>query len=943
MNPHSNKSRWVWADGSGGGRNVFVMFRRRFRLDAMPESAVLHLFADNLYRLRVNGHVVATGPARFSPGHPEYDTHDLRKLLVAGDNEILVEANAKGTSSFQAMPSRGGFIAWGSAGDADFTTPGAWECLESRAWDQWAEPFSFAQGPVEILDLRRLAEEVGAAWSAPVPVENPEHWGALTPRSIPLPSRAQLVPEKIVALGDLRGGTFRIGFRVPADNGKFSLRRHGRFLFFTHIFSPFAQEVPCGVFWGPVFCNGEKLVHENCPDLGNRQNTVLPLRAGWNFLAGAPDALAPCWPWMMELPDGLGLRVAALPPEISAFGWDIPQSAAFVFSMPSASVDHWKQSMPSSLADLPRGELTWICEPAAHAATSPAREMAWDQLKSPSAAPSEARFPITLNAPGSAAATAVFDFGCEFLGHVRVRVRAPEGTVLDIGYDERLRGDGCIGFFTNHPFVNNADRFVLRGGGEEIESFHERGGRFLQITARDAAGPVVLEQVEVLKFEPDLDWSGAFSCSSDLMNWTWDAAAATIRASTSDGWIDPWRERAMYLGDCLVEMDAARCLTRDRRLDRWALRLWARTQREDGQMLDAVPSDHETALCDYSLIWIFLLRDHWAATGDTALVGELFPHVLRVLASPVWQADQSGLWVAHPGCTVFVDWGAPDLAKSGTNACLNAFRFRALEYAAEMASTCGIDPADFRNQAAGLAKAFDKAFWDPQTGRYCAAVVDGRKSLASALHANTLVLAFGLASPSRHESIHAYLAPALLGNHLAGGDRLELYFLHYALEALVRIGDFALAEQIIASHFGLMRERGAWTLWETLNGGKRPTGSHCHGWACSPTAYFHHHVLGIQTGHPLPPSTVRFSPASESLENASGTVPHLLGNIRAKWLVENGTLFASIYLPHGLDLVFEPRGKLAGLEAKLAVNGHAAGLPLKFPGSTPHQSAAVFA
>lgn len=926
----SNNSEWVWSDSSGGGRNVFALFRRRLRLDAIPERAVLDLFADGLYRVQVNRRVVGCGPARFSPGHPEFDSHDLRGLLVCGDNEIVVEANARGTSCFQAMPSRGGFIAWGSAGDADLSTPGEWECLRSDARDQWAELFSFAQGPVEIVDLRLLAEEMNADWSAPVLVEHPEHWGKLVPRSIPAPSRAAHAPKRILAHADLRTGMLRTGFRVPADNGKFSLRRHGRSLFFTHVFSPVSRDVRCGLFWGPVFCNGTRLVHEDCPALGNRQEAVVPLRAGWNFLAGAPEALAPCWPWMIEYPDGLGLRFAALPDEICAPGWDVPASAAFVFSMPSHAIGHFKDSLPASLAELPRGELVWIAEPASNLAGSPAREMAWDILeKNPSVAsvPSDTRFPLALNSPGSGAATAVFDFGREFLGRVRVRVLAPEGTVLDIGYDERLRGDGCIGFFANHPFVNNADRFILRGGGGEIESFHERGGRFLQITARDAAGPVVLENVEVLASEPDMDWCGEFSCSSDVMNWTWDAAAATIRASTSDGWIDPWRERAMYLGDCLVEMDAARCLTGDRRLDRWALRLWAQTQRDDGQMLDTAPSDHETPLCDYSLIWIFLLRNHWGATGDTPLVEELFPNVLRVLESPVWQERPDGLWAVHPGCPVFVDWGAPDEAKTGTNACLNAFRFRALEYAAELAAATGRDPTAFSEQAARLAKNFRNAFWDPGLGRFSAALVDGQHSRACALHANTLALAFGLATPPQQERIHAYLVPALLENHLADGDRLELYFLHYALEALVRVGDFALAERVIANHFGLMRERGAWTLWETLNGGKRATGSHCHGWSCSPTAYLHRHVLGIQTGHPLPPATVRFSPSSDSLNNVAGTVPHPLGNIRAAWRVEDGTLHAEINLAPELDVVFEPRGELAHIKPRLTVNGR----PHQFP------------
>ena len=305
MISNSDSPRWVWCDRAGKGRNVFALFRRRFSLATLVKSSVLHLFVDGLYRLRVNGRVVGCGPARFAPAHPEYDTYDLHDLLVPGVNEILVEAHATGTSSFQAMPSTGGFVAWGNAtGRApeavDFATPGAWECVRSSAWDEWAEPFSFAQGPVEILDLRQLAKDVAGVWAAPVLLENAASRGKLTPREIPFPSRSALVPAKVVAHGDLLRGTLRAGFRIPADSGKFSLRRHGRSLFFTHIFSPVPQDVRCGVFWGPCFCNGIALVHEDCLDRGNRQNAVFPLRAGWNFFAGTPDALAPCWPWVFE-------------------------------------------------------------------------------------------------------------------------------------------------------------------------------------------------------------------------------------------------------------------------------------------------------------------------------------------------------------------------------------------------------------------------------------------------------------------------------------------------------------------------------------------------------------------------------------------------------------------------------------------------------------------
>ena len=88
---------------------------RRFRLDAVPADLPFHLFADSLYRLRVNGKIIGFGPARFLPPFPEYDSYDLAPFLQLGDNTVLVEVNSRGAPCFQAVVSRGGFIAAGAA------------------------------------------------------------------------------------------------------------------------------------------------------------------------------------------------------------------------------------------------------------------------------------------------------------------------------------------------------------------------------------------------------------------------------------------------------------------------------------------------------------------------------------------------------------------------------------------------------------------------------------------------------------------------------------------------------------------------------------------------------------------------------------------------------------------------------------------------------------
>ena len=68
------------------------LFRNQFSLDQVPESLVMHLSADNRYKLWVNGKMAANGPAKGSFLHWRYESIDLGPWLQAGDNVLAVES-----------------------------------------------------------------------------------------------------------------------------------------------------------------------------------------------------------------------------------------------------------------------------------------------------------------------------------------------------------------------------------------------------------------------------------------------------------------------------------------------------------------------------------------------------------------------------------------------------------------------------------------------------------------------------------------------------------------------------------------------------------------------------------------------------------------------------------------------------------------------------------
>jgi alpha-L-rhamnosidase len=63
-------------------------FRRTLDLPAAPARYVVHVSADNRYRLMVNGRQVSSGPQRSDVAHWRYETVDLAPYLRAGRNAI---------------------------------------------------------------------------------------------------------------------------------------------------------------------------------------------------------------------------------------------------------------------------------------------------------------------------------------------------------------------------------------------------------------------------------------------------------------------------------------------------------------------------------------------------------------------------------------------------------------------------------------------------------------------------------------------------------------------------------------------------------------------------------------------------------------------------------------------------------------------------------------
>ena len=128
---------WIAPPGAPG--DSFTVFHARHALDlpSVPPRFIVHVSADNRYRLYVNGVEVSSGPQRSDVTHWRYETIDLAPHLHAGRNVLAALVWNWGAARPVAQHSyRTGFLVQGnSAVEAALVNTGpGWKLLRDSAY-----------------------------------------------------------------------------------------------------------------------------------------------------------------------------------------------------------------------------------------------------------------------------------------------------------------------------------------------------------------------------------------------------------------------------------------------------------------------------------------------------------------------------------------------------------------------------------------------------------------------------------------------------------------------------------------------------------------------------------------------------------------------------------------------------------------------------------------
>jgi alpha-L-rhamnosidase len=475
----------------------------------------------------------------------------------------------------------------------------------------------------------------------------------------------------------------------------------------------------------------------------------------------------------------------------------------------------------------------------------------------------------------------------------RIGLAWAETTYLDAQGRSKGRRDSLESTF----FLGRHEDVLLLDGGEsrELESPWWRAGRYLLLSVETSTEPATLDAIELRETRYPLETASSWSCDDERVTGMLPIAWRGLQMCAHETYVDcPYYEQLLYAGDTRLHALVTYTMSRDDRLARKALTLFADSRLPNGLTQSRYPSRRRQVIPPFSLWWVAMVHDYARWRGDRALVASLLPTVRSVIDAYLAPTDDGRSIAMLPGWS-FVDWvpswpnGVPPGCEEGANACIGWQLVLALSLAADLEQWAGdVDLAPRRRElAVELAGSLQEHFWDDARGMFAD---DPAKRFFSE-HTQSLALLSGRLDSTQQQRVAAGL---LNDSTLA---RCTVYFSHYLFEAYRLVGRIDALYQRLAFWFDLAHH-GFVTTPETSD--LASTRSDCHGWGAHPLYHLYASVLGVRPAS-FGFETVEIAPQLGPLQWVHARLIHPAGEIEAKLRQTGSSLTGSITLPDGIS------------------------------------------
>jgi len=267
----------------------------------------------------------------------------------------------------------------------------------------------------------------------------------------------------------------------------------------------------------------------------------------------------------------------------------------------------------------------------------------------------EPRAPIEMGENGFR----IFDFGTNLTGFPGATVECSKPVRLIMAFDECLAdGDvnwmrlGCV----------NLVVWELEPGRYSLETFEPYTLKYLKIISlRGSCRITGLYLRELVNPE---SYEASFSCSDPRLNRVFDAAAETFRQNAVDIFMDcPSRERGGWLCDSFFTARAAFDISGHASLERNFLENYLLPDKYptlvEGMLPPCYPSEDVSGrfIPNWAMWFVIELEEYLARSGDRAMVNDLKPKVMALLAYFARFENEYGL-LEKLESWVFIEWSA---------------------------------------------------------------------------------------------------------------------------------------------------------------------------------------------------------------------------------------------------------------------------------------------
>jgi alpha-L-rhamnosidase len=157
------KAFWIAMPNERAGDYGVYYFRKSIALTVKPATFIIHVSADNRYKLYVNGTLVSLGPARGDLYYWNYETVDIGPYLTVGKNTVSALVWNDGDYRPEAQISlQTGFILQGNTEREEILNTGkTWKCTRDKAY----QPLTgigyytyYVAGAGELVDMNKTVK-----------------------------------------------------------------------------------------------------------------------------------------------------------------------------------------------------------------------------------------------------------------------------------------------------------------------------------------------------------------------------------------------------------------------------------------------------------------------------------------------------------------------------------------------------------------------------------------------------------------------------------------------------------------------------------------------------------------------------------------------------------------------------------------------------------------